>query len=78
MAAAFVVEGAIDILLVVLAFRMLDIGGAGVGFLNAAFGVGGIVGAGFTTLLVARRRLAPPLFGGVAAWGGALISIGFS
>jgi hypothetical protein len=77
MAAAFVTEGAIDILLVVLAFQMLDFGSAGVAFLNAAFGVGGIVGAGLTTLLVARRRLAPPLFGGAAAWGGALVMIGF-
>lgn len=42
----------IDVLLIVLAFRMLEIGSAGVGFLNAAFGVGGIVGAGLTTLLV--------------------------
>jgi MFS family permease len=77
MSAGFVVEGAIDILLVVLAFRVLDFGSAGVGFLNAAFGVGGIVGAGLTTLFVARRRLAPSLFGGAAAWGMALVLIGF-
>jgi Cyclic nucleotide-binding domain/Major Facilitator Superfamily len=77
MAAAFVVEGAMDILLVVLAFRVLDFGSAGVGFLNAAFGVGGIVGAGMTTLFVARRGLAPSLFGGAAAWGVALVMIGF-
>jgi MFS family permease len=76
MGAHFVVEGAIDVLLIVLALRMLDIGSAGVGFLNAAFGVGGIVGAGVTMLLVARRRLAPPMFGGGAAWGGALVAIG--
>jgi hypothetical protein len=77
MAAGFVAEGAIDILLVVLAFQVLDLGSAGVGFLNAAFGIGGIVGAGATTLFVARRRLAPSLFGGAAAWGGALVMIGF-
>jgi hypothetical protein len=76
MAAAFVVEGAMDILLVVLAFRVLDFGSAGVAFLNAAFGVGGIVGAAVTTLFVARRRLAPSMFGGGAAWGGALVAIG--
>lgn len=70
-------EGAIDILLVVLAFRMLDIGGAGVGFLNAAFGIGGIIGAALTVLLVARRRLAPPLLAGAASWGVALAAIGF-
>ena len=76
MGAHFVLEGAIDVLFVVLSFRILDLGSAGVGFLNAAFGVGGIVGAGLTMLLVARRRLAPPLFGGAAAWGGALVAIG--
>ena len=76
MGAQFVVEGALDVLLVVLAFRMLDIGSAGVGFLNAAFGVGTIVGAALTTLLVARRRLIPPLMGGAASWGVALAAIG--
>ena len=76
MGAHFVLEGAIDVLFVVLSFQILDLGSAGVGFLNAAFGVGGIVGAGLTMLLVARRRLAPSLFGGAAAWGGALVAIG--
>jgi MFS family permease len=76
MGAHFVVEGTIDVLFVVLSFQILNLGSAGVGFLNAAFGVGGIVGAGLTMLLVARRRLAPPLFGGAAAWGGALVAIG--
>ena len=77
MGAQFVMEGALDVLLVVLAFRMLDIGSAGVGFLNAAFGVGTILGAALTTLLVARRRLTPPLMGGAALWGVALAAIGF-
>ena len=76
MGAYFVMEGALDVLLVVLAFRMLDIGSGGVGFLNAAVGVGGIVGAALATLLVARRRLTPPLMGGAAAWGTALVAIG--
>src|ERR687890_1960905 len=76
MGAHFVVAGTIDVLFVVLSFQILDLGSAGVGFLNAAFGVGGIVGAGLTMLLVARRRLAPPMFGGAAAWGGALVAIG--
>ena len=76
MGAHFVVAGTIDVLFVVLSFQILDLGSAGVGFLNAAFGVGAIVGAGLTMLLVARRRLAPPMFGGAAAWGGALVAIG--
>jgi len=75
MSASYVLEGALDVLLVVLAFKMLAIGSAGVGFLNAAFGVGGILGAAVATLLVARR-LAPPLVGGAASWGTALVAIG--
>ncbi len=71
-----VVEGAMDVMLVVLGLKMLDIGSGGVGFLNAAVGVGGIVGAALTALLVARRRLTPPLVGGAAALGTALVTIG--
>ncbi|HEX7170665.1 MAG TPA: MFS transporter [Rubrobacter sp.] len=76
MGAYFVMEGALDVLLVVLAFRLLDIGSGGVGFLNAAVGIGGLAGAALTTLLVARLRLTPPLMGGAAAWGTALVAIG--
>jgi MFS family permease len=73
MGAYFVMEGALDVLLVVLAFRLLDIGSGGVGFLNAAVGVGGLVGAALATLLVARLRLTPPLLGGAAAWGSLIV-----
>jgi hypothetical protein len=55
---------------------MLEIGGPGVGFLNAAFGIGGIIGAAPSMLFVARRRLAPPLVAGAASWGVALAVIG--
>jgi MFS family permease len=71
-----IVEGALDVMLVVLAIKMLQIGSGGVGFLNAAVGVGGVLGAALTTLLVARRRLTPPLVGGAAALGTALVAIG--
>ena len=64
--------GALDLLLVVLAFRLLDTGSAGVGFLNAAFGVGSVLGAGGAVLLIGRRRLAPPLLWGAVLWGAAL------
>ncbi len=77
MGAQLVLAGALNVLLVVLAFRILDIGGAGVGFLNAVYGIGGIVGASLTVLLVARRRLAPSLLVGAAAWGVGLAAIGF-
>jgi MFS family permease len=71
-----IVEGALDVMLVVLAIKMLQIGSGGVGFLNAAVGVGGVSGAVLTTMLVARRRLSPPLVGGAAALGTALLAIG--
>jgi MFS family permease len=75
MGASFVMEGALDVMLVVLAFKMIGIGSAGVGFLNAAVGVGALLGATLATLLVARR-LTPALMGGAAAWGTALVAIG--
>ena len=75
MGASFVMEGALDVLLIVLAFKMLGIGSAGVGLLNAAVGVGGLLGAALATLLIARR-LTPALMGGAAAWGTALMAIG--
>jgi MFS family permease len=75
MGASFVMEGALDVMLVVLAFKMIGIGSAGVGFLNAAVGVGALLGATLATLLVARR-LTPALMGGAAAWGTALVAVG--
>ena len=71
-----VVLGALDVLNVVLAFQILDIGRSGVGFLNAAFGAGGIAGGALTVALVGRRRLAPPLLVGVAVWGAAFVVLG--
>lgn len=76
MGAHFVVFGALDVLLVVLAFRVLNLGSSGVGFLNAAFGLGGVLGAASTVLLVARRRLAPSMVGGALLWGVALVGVG--
>lgn len=43
---ASVLTGALDVLLVALAVDMLFIGEAGVGYLNAALGIGGLIGAG--------------------------------
>jgi hypothetical protein len=49
--------GMIDILVVVLALDLLDMSQSGPGLLNAAIGLGGLVGAAFTFLLVGRQRL---------------------
>jgi MFS family permease len=50
--------GLADILLVVLAFDLLEMSAAGPGLLNSAVGLGQIVGAAATVVLVGRRRLA--------------------
>jgi MFS family permease len=50
--------GLADILLVVLAFDLLEMSAAGPGLLNAAAGLGQIVGAAATIVLVGKRQLA--------------------
>jgi hypothetical protein len=73
---ASVLWGALDVLLVVLALDALSMGQSGVGFLNAAIGAGGIVGALLTVLLIGRVHLAGPFGAGLLLWGGALAAIG--
>jgi MFS family permease len=67
----FVAIGALDVLFVVLAISVLDLGGSGAGYLNAAFGAGGVAGIAVTVALVGRRRLLPPLVLGIVVWGAA-------
>jgi MFS family permease len=53
-----VVAGALRVLIVVTALDLLDVGNSGLGFLNAAMGVGGVIGVAITFALIGRRRLA--------------------
>jgi MFS family permease len=69
--AQFIAIGALDVLYVVLAISLLDLGGSGAGYLNAAFGAGGVAGIAATVSLVGRRRLLPPLLVGILIWGAA-------
>ena len=69
----FVAIGALDVLYVVLAISVLDLGGSGAGYLNAASGAGGVAGIAVTVALVGRRRLLPPLVLGVLVWGAAFV-----
>ena len=52
------VDGALEVLLVVLALRLLHSGNAGLGWLNTAIGIGSIAGAFVVAALAGRRRLA--------------------
>jgi cyclic nucleotide-binding protein/MFS transporter len=54
------IEGAIDLLVVILAVKILTIGDGAAGYLSAAFGAGGVVGGVVATMLLGRR-LARPL-----------------
>lgn len=63
-----VVWGALDILFVVLALDVLAVGAGWVGYLNAAFAAGGVVGSSGALMLVGRRRLAPPIIAAMLAW----------
>lgn len=63
------VRGLLNVLLVVAAFRLLDVGQSGVGFLNAAFGAGGLAGGVAGLGLVGLRRLARPFAAGLVMWG---------
>jgi hypothetical protein len=73
--AQYVVIGAFDVLAVVLAIDVLGLGDAGAGYLNAAYGAGGVLGAVATVALIGRRA-APWLLGGAALTGASLIVLG--
>jgi MFS family permease len=70
------VGGAFNVLVVVSALELLDLGEAGVGWANAAFGVGGLLGAVVALALLARRRLASDFMFGIVLWGVPLALIG--
>ena len=54
----FFLVGALDLIIVVAAADVLDMGETGPGVLSTAFGIGAIVSVGSTTLLIRRERLA--------------------
>ncbi len=67
--AEFTLLGLSDILLVVLALDVLDLATGGPGLLTAALGVGGVVGSGFTFVLIGRPRMATAVVVGAAGAG---------
>jgi len=75
-AAQTFVDGALGVLVVVLALDTLGLGEQGVGFLNSAAGVGGIVGGVVAAALVGRRRLAGDFGLGIVLWGLPLVVVG--
>jgi MFS family permease len=68
MAAQCFVRGCLNVLLVVAAFRVLHGGSGAVGYLTAALGVGGLLGA-FAAMTLEGKRLAVPMGLAIAFWG---------
>jgi hypothetical protein len=63
------IQGVFDVLVVITAIELLGLGESGAGWLNAAWGVGGVLGGGAALALLGRGRLAWGLVGGLAVAG---------
>ena len=70
------VFGAVQVFIVVAAIELLDLGEGGVGYLNAAIGVGAFIGAVAALSLTGARRLSPAFLAGVVLIGLPLIAMG--
>ncbi len=60
----------------VTAIELLDMGPQGVGYLNAAVGIGALVGGLIALSLTGAKRLSPAFMAGVILWGAPLIVLG--
>lgn len=72
------VAGALGVLVVVTALDILDLGNAGVGLLEAASGIGSLLGAALALWLVGRKRLAADFALGIVLWGAPLVLLGLA
>src|ERR671936_954633 len=70
------VYGAFSVLIAVTALQLLHLGAGGVGYLNAAVGIGGLVGGFVSLTLVGRQRLASTFGIAIAGAGGPLLFVG--
>jgi MFS family permease len=69
------VEGFVDVLVVVAAIEVVMMGDAGVGWLNAAWGLGGLAGGGVALMLLGRNRLASGVAIGACLAGVPLVAL---
>ena len=70
------VYGAFSVLIAVTALQLLHLGAGGVGYLNAAVGVGGLIGGFISLTLVGRQRLASTFGIAIAGAGAPLLLVG--
>ena len=70
------VYGAFVVLTAVASIRLLGLGSPGIGYLNAALGVGGLIGGVVAVLLVGVRRLALTFGVAMVFWGAPILVMG--
>ena len=70
------IQGIFDVLVVIAAIELLGLGESGEGWLNAAWGLGGVLGAVAALALLGRGRLASGVTAGMAVAGLALVAMG--
>ena len=70
------VFGAVQVFIVVASIDLLGLGEGGVGYLNAAIGVGAFVGAVVALTLTGAKRLSPAFIAGLALPGLPLVVLG--
>jgi MFS family permease len=70
------IQGIFDVLLVIAAIELLGLGESGAGWLNAAWGVGGVIGGAAALALLGRGRLASGLTAGLALAGLSCVVLG--
>jgi MFS family permease len=68
-------RGALVVLIAVLAVRVLGLGGSAVGWLNAAFGAGGLAGGALAVGAVRVTRLGRSFIAGMLLWGLPLVLV---
>ena len=78
LAATFLMVGAFDVLVVVLAVGSLGIGDSGAGYLTAVHGAGAVLGAFTSLALVGRARIVPVMLGAAVLGAVAFIALGFA
>lgn len=78
LAATYLMVGAFDVLVVVLAVGSLGIGESGAGYLTAAHGAGAVIGAITSLALVGRARIVPVMLGAAVVGAAAFVVLGFA
>ena len=76
LATMVIVLGGLELLFVAIAIDLLALGESWAGFLYAAFGLGGVVGAVAAVALIGRRRMTPALAANAALYGLPIVAIG--